>query len=724
MNRRIMTCALAKQAVPCLTANSQAGFSGNWWAVLLVSLFFILTHTARAQETQLKKIGYSVLPGNKVEIELDFNGTPPTPAGFPTYNPARLVFDFPGIGLDVAERFQRVGVGTVSAINAVEANGRTRVVVDLVRPVSYEVSAQQERLVLSLGSGGGTEQFIPPQEESVTHAAKVNFAPVEAASTAGPALQNVDFRRGEDGSGRILINLSQADIPIEIEQKGYEVLLNFKATNLPEKLNRKLDVTDFATAVSTVDTTQKGKDVQMVITSKGDYDYLGYQTDNIYTVEVKQKIPDPGEELDISKKKYTGERISLNFQKISTQAVLTLLAEMQNFNIVTTDEVRGDVALRLKNVPWDQAWDIILESKALGYREVGNVRTIDLKTNIAKREEDELQSKKKIQELEPLHTEFMQINYSKAATLRSLLKSQTGTDVQHSFLSARGSVSIDERTNTLLVQDTAERLAEVRRLIAALDKPVRQVLIESRVVIANDDFAKDLGVRFGQYTNAHLTNSPTWGITTGNITVDSAATTATQKYLVDLPAAPTNSLLGSPASFGLAIGKVGTYLLGLELSALQSEGRGEIVSSPRVITANQQEAIIKQGVEIAIDGVAGVGAVAAPTFKEAVLELKVTPQITPDDRIIMSLGIKKDNPQAGSAGTFERREVKTQVLVDNGETVVLGGVYEQTLSDKVSRVPFFGDLPVVGVLFRKHQEGNSKKELLIFVTPKILQESS
>jgi len=699
--------------------------------IYMICLIFLSTSAIATTEIQLKKIGYSVLPGNQVQIELQFNQLPPTPVGFPTHNPSRLVFDFPNVQLDVKERFQRVGVGVVSAINAVEANNRTRLVLDLLSNVQYEVNTIQDKLIISLlNSNAPVQQTVsqdnqPSPTPAVAQIPVEKNIPVETESFQGPALNNIDFRRGEDGSGKIVVSLSQSNIPIEMERKGKDVVVDFKTAYLPEKLDRKLDVTDFATPVISVDTTRKAKNTIMTISANGDFEFLGYQTDNSYTIEIKHKAPELEDQLDLTKKKYSGERLSLNFQKISVQAVLTLIAEMHNFNVVFTSALSGDMSLRLKNVPWDQAWDIILESNGLGYKEIGNVRMIDSKTSISDREKKELEAKKGIKELEPVRTEFIQINYSKAKDISALLRSKVSGDSHHSFLSKAGNVSVDERTNTLLIQDTSDKLAEIRRLVTALDKPVKQVLIESRIVVANEDFAKDLGIKFGQTTNAHFTTSTNgsrqdWGVITGNNSTNTNASTPSKdNFIVDLPAAPA---AGKAASFGLAIGQIGSYLLQLELSALQSDGRGEVVASPRVITANQQEALIKQGFEVATLGVAGVGATAAAAYKEVVLELKVTPQITPDDRVIMDLAVKKDN--LGSIqGTFAKREIKTKVLVNNGETVVLGGVYEQTKDNKMNRVPFFGDLPIVGALFRNRQETNVRSELLIFVTPKILKEN-
>ncbi len=687
----------------------------------------------------LQDMSFFALPGNNVQISLDFADPVAQPSSFVTDNPARIVLDFPGMELDLIEKTRNIGIGAVSGLNAVEAGGRTRVVVELVYSVPFEINTQENQLIISVGSKD------PPSEEAVPGEPMMAGEPGEGMDKtvmtfpdgqvtpvdtpvvpSAPQIQEIDFRRSENGAGRIIAVLNSPDTVIDMHEEGEDIVVTFKDVELPDRLDRRLDVTDFATPVTSVDTSQKGNHVRMVIQASGQYEHLAYQSANVYTVEVKQFAPQDPQEVSLAEKTYTGERLSLNFQDIDIHAVLNLLADFKGFNMIIPDTVKGSVSLRLKNVPWDQALDIILDSHALGLRQVGNVLMIDKKRNIEERKRQELAAKQEIQKLEPVRTEFIQINYSKASELSSLLK----TKDEHSFLSERGRVSVDGRTNTLIVQDTANRLEQVRRLVVALDQPVRQVLIESRVVIATDDFTRELGVKFGQSTNYRIGDDG-WGMITGgkrpgDTTYPSEYafnTGGQENFIVDLPANISDATGGG--AFGLAIGKVGSYLLQLELSALQQEGRGEIVSSPRVITANQKTATIKQGVEVAVPGVAGVGATAAPTFKEAVLELSVTPQITPDDRIIMDLNVKKDNERA-AAGTFafDKREVETQVLVDNGETVVLGGVYERTLTNAVNRIPFFGDLPVIGYLFRNTTNVDNKRELLIFVTPKILKEKT
>lgn len=708
-------------------------FPLNYLGLLFVLL---LTQQSWAVSTKLTGVNYSVLPGNIIELSLDFNTNIAVPQHFPINNPARIVLDFPAVQL-ATPKHHSVGVGVVEAVNLVEANQRTRVVLNLVRSVPYEVFSIDQRLIISVGTQA--EQIEAQSTASDFNQAGYNQSQTVTQNTSPtpfdpanrynyPRIENIDFRRSEEGGGRVIVSLSVDNAIVNMEQQNNSIQLYFRDVELPEALDRTLDVTDFATPVVSVDTRQSTnvRDVVMTIKTTGAFEHFSYQTDNQYFLEVNQQVQQPSDKLDISKKQYKGQKISFNFSSIQVGSVLSLLAELQDKNIVVPNSIKDTpISLRLKNVPIDQAWDIILHANNLGYEEIGNVRTIDLKENIDERRQKELESLNKLKELEPVLTEFVQINYSKAEDFKTLLKERASSDKEgHSFLSDRGSISVDPRTNTLLIQDTAERLADIRKVIQELDKPVRQVLIESRVVIASDSFAKDLGVTFGQTTNARFGNNRDWSITTSGNSTNTNASTPGDTFIVDLPASPTDTT-ALPAIFGLAVGKVGTYLLQLELSALQSEGRGQIISSPRIITANQSEATVSQGVEVAVPGTAAVNQAAAPTFKEALLALKVKPQITPDDRVLMDLSITKDNPTPGAAaGNFEKRELTTQVLVNNGETIVLGGVYEQSQTQSVKRVPFFGDLPIIGALFRNRQTSNSKQELLIFVTPKILQDSA
>ncbi|NNE63281.1 MAG: type IV pilus secretin PilQ family protein, partial [Gammaproteobacteria bacterium] len=536
---------------------------------------------------------------------------------------------------------------------------------------------------------------------------------------------NIDFKRGPNGEGRIILNLTSTSISTDVWRENNVVHVELVGAELPDELQRRMDVSDFATPISFIDTIQDGANIHMTVSSNGDFDHLAYQTDQIYTIEIAPVSKEEEEKRKKEKFGFTGERLSLNFQDIEVRSVLQLLADFTGLNLVVSDSVEGNLTLRLKNVPWDQAMDIILKTKGLAQRRAGNVILIAPTDEIAAREKLELESRKQVEELERLRTEFIKVNYAKAQEMADLLNQK-----DNSILSPRGSVSVDERTNTLLVKDTNSSLVSVRQLLTELDIPVRQVLIESRVVIANDDFSKELGVRFGVASRDSATS-------TGNTAITSGTLAGVNNGINNLSLADgfnnlnTNLPVQNPAgSFALALAKLplGT-LLEMELSAAQIEGRGEVVSSPRVITADAHTARIEQGVEIPFleldDGDATL------KFRKAVLSLEVTPQITPDDRVIMDLDVHKDsvgeNVSFGgnlSAPSIDTREVQSQLLVDNGQTVVLGGIYETVQSTQVTRVPFFSDIPIVGNLFKSSATVNDRSELLIFVTPKILQGAS
>ncbi|MCP4701455.1 MAG: type IV pilus secretin PilQ [Gammaproteobacteria bacterium] len=688
---------------------------------LLAGIAFAVPLTVPADGNKLKDVNFFALPGNDVEVVLNFSGSIPEPARFTTDNPSRIVLDFQGTQLDTQKKNWSVSWGALRGISAVEAGGRTRVVLNLLQPAPFTLVREENQVVISIGAlaeGAAAQagsQAVPPASPQ----------PVQQAAAAPdvfsePSVQNIDFRRGHNGEGLIRITLSEPGIAVDMREEGQNIVIDFKETNLPEELDRRLDVTDFATPVMMIDSSQKENDAHMEISATGRFEHLAYQTENVYTIEVKQLSPKEKEKkIKLEDKIYKGQPLSLNFQNIDIHAVLNLIADYRGVNIITTDRVRGNVTLRLKNVPWDQALDLILDAKALGIRKIGNVWSIDLQSALDAREQEQLAARKKIAELEPLRTEFIQVNYSKAASFVALLK----TTNEHSFLSKRGDVSVDERTNTLLVQDTSDKLEEIRKMITSLDRPVRQVLIAARVVIASDSFSRDLGVAFGQDTNYQMPGD-IGVISSGRIEGDMYTGKDGEEgkfypLIYDLSA---GSVGGVPAAgISMAIGRVSSYLLQLELSAMEAESRGEIISSPRVVTADRQAASIKQGIDIVLRTLAGANSAGAIVFKSANLQLDVTPQITPDDRIIMDLNVTKDDPR--SDGGFDTRSVKTQVLVDNGETVVLGGVYEKKDDKSVQRVPFFGDLPIVGKLFKKNFILTDKRELLIFVTPKILKET-
>lgn len=689
---------------------------------LATALVLLMSGPVRAQEAalQLQDVQVQTLPGNQVELELRLSGAAPQPLSFTIDNPARIALDLPNTAIALPERRREIGAGPLATLLAAESGGRTRVVLNLDTMVPYQTRVSGNSIFVTLGGSGAA-------------AATFAGAPVSApAADAGDAagvrrIDHVDFRRGENGAGRVIVRMSDAGIPVDVSKEAGRTVLLFTGTALPDEFMKRFDVKDFATPVETVDVTRAGADTRIIISSAGAFEELAYQSDQTFTVEIQPVAKAEAEKpaaLFSPEKEYTGERLTLNFQDIETRAVLQLLADVSGRNIVVADTVQGNVTLRLQSVPWDQALDILLATKGLDKRENGNVMIVAPASEIAAREKADLEARKEIGELEPLVSEFLQVNYAKAEDLAELIRGKA----QNSLLSSRGSVALDERTNTLLVQDVVERIADIRRLVATLDIPVRQVLIESRVVVVRDDFTRDLGVRWG-LTTTNENNDGLLAITGSSSGASSMITTpGTQpalndRYNVNMPVA-------NPAGRMAVALLDGDVLVDLELSALQAEGRGEVISSPRVITANQKEASIRQGVEIPYQEASSSGATTTQ-FKEAVLSLIVTPQITPDDRIIMDLKVTKDsvgetitNERGGQVPSIDTREVVTQVLVNNGQTVVLGGIYETEQGEDYRKVPLLGDIPLLGALFRSTHRVSDKSELLIFVTPKILKEGA
>jgi type IV pilus assembly protein PilQ len=682
----------------------------------LIGVVLLWAFLSDALANQLQDISFSALPGNRVEIVLTTSDPVGEPLSFTTDNPARIAIDLANTTSALAQKVTPVAIGMARSITAIEAGDRTRVVINLLEQVAHEIRAEGNRLIVSVGAGGGAGSM------SATSAPKASMASDRnVPARSGLGLENVDFRRGPDGEGRVEIELSSPSIVVDMRQQGDRVLLDFMDTSLPQQLARTLDVMDFATPVKTIETRPDGRNVRMSIATSGEFEHLAYQANNTYTVEFRSLTRQEKEARLKEQQVYEGDRLSLNFQDIEVRAVLQLLADFTGLNMVVSDTVSGRITLRLKNVPWDQAMDIILKTRGLSMRRNDNVVLVAPTEEIAAREKLELESQQQIEELAPLRSELVQVNYAKAADLAALLKS-----AENKLISERGSVSIDERTNTLLVQDTAAKLSEVRALVTSLDIPVRQVLIESRIVIAINDYARDLGVRLGGSGSGRIDGN--YGIINGGVGPPGAVNpdnnplldTAAGNLLVNLPATAATS------GVNMVIGKLGSYLLRLELTAMQQEGKGEIVSSPRVITSDQNKATIKQGVEVPYQEAASSGATTV-SFKEAVLQLEVTPHITPDDRVIMDLKVNKDSPDFTRAvlgvPPIDTRSVETAVLVDNGETVVLGGVFERTKSKRTERVPFFGDLPYLGFMFKQEAIDDQNSELLIFVTPKILKDT-
>jgi type IV pilus assembly protein PilQ len=680
-----------------------------------------------ADQPALQAIDVQPLSGQQLQLTMRLSGPAPQPMAFTIDNPARISFDLPGTTLALPSRRIDVHAAGVDTIVAAETKDRTRLVVNMDKLVPYDTRVDGNNVIVMLGGG------------SAAHAAVPASASATSVSAGGGAreLRAIDFRRSSDGAGRVIVKLSDPHIHINLHQVGNQIVVDFSDAAVPANLLRRYDASDYGTPVGSFDVTRAGAGSRISIAANGDFDQLAYQSDDQYVVEVspRRKAANAQEEKPV----YTGERLTLNFQDIETRAVLQLLADASGQNIVVSDSVNGNVTLRLQNVPWDQALDIVLRTKGLDKRKQDNVIIVAPQAELAAREKAELAAHKDVQELAPLRSEYLQVNYAKAKELEALLKTQT-----NSLLSPRGSVTVDERTNTLLLQDTADRLGDIRRLVATLDIPVRQVLIEARIVIVNNDFQRALGATFG-FTNVQKNGTSGIVTTTGNaagtdqiigsaianntagspgapfpVTIPTGSTAA-NRYNVNLP-------VSNPAGT-FALGILGSnFLVDLELSAAQAETQADIISSPRVITANQKEATIEQGVEIPYQQSASSGATTIQ-FKKAVLSLKVTPQITPDNRIIMDLDVRDDsvgNVVVASGGvnvpSINTRQIATQVLVNDGQTVVLGGILQTTQREDDTKVPYLGDIPVLGHLFKNTRHQDDKDELMIFITPKIVRE--
>lgn len=671
------------------------------------------------------------------------------PGSFTIHEPARLAVDLPGATLDVKQRYRKFDLGVLRAYAAVVADDRVRVVFDLNRLVPYSVTVQGSDVLVHLG-----EVTLPAAPGPVP----VAGVPARTAHT----IDHIDFRRGEDGAGRVIVTLDDPGVQVDVKQEGSSIVARFRDTTVPDALLKRLDVLDFATPVKYIDTRREGRDTSVIVTpvADGNFQQISFQADNEFSLVLEPLTQQQQQAREHEHPRYTGQKISLDFQKVDIRALLQIIADVAQVNMVVSDAVKGEIAIRLDDVPWDQALAIILQSKGLGERQQGNVIFVAPLEEMAARRKMELESQQQVTQLAPLRSELLQVNYAKAEDIAKLLKSDN-----NSILGARGRVTVDSRTNTLLILDTSDKLTDIRALIQRLDVPVRQVQIESRIVIANNNFDRQVGAQFGitalskmgsnglvttsgttvgtnqviqNYINngqtlpiqpPGLTNSVTGGGTGGTGGTGGSTTNQTfsninnPRFNINLPVTATN-----PASIGLAI--LGSkFLVDMELQALQAEGVGEVISNPRVITANGKEATIEQGQEIPYQESTSSGATSIQ-FKKAVLGLTVTPQITPDGRIIMDLSVRSDavgqNVPTGNGGfapAIDTRRVTTQVLVNDGQTVVLGGIYQDTKQTSVSKVPLLGDIPILGVLFRFTEHQNNRAELLVFITPKILNQA-
>jgi type IV pilus assembly protein PilQ len=685
-----------------------------------------LAHAQAAPQNAIDAFNVASQGGNVIVRITTKQPLTAAPASFTVNQPARIAFDFPSTANALGRNTQEINEGELRSMTMVQVGDRTRMVLNLRNMTTYESKVEGNVLSVVLtpvpaaaGRPGGRPERFAEGTADVKH-----------------AIRDIDFRRGRAGEGRIVVDLGDTTTGIDIRQQGQQLIVDFLKTQLPDTMRKRLDVQDFATPVSTISTFTQGDNVRMVIEPKGLWEHNAYQTDTQFVVEVKPVQYDPNKLVQGTRGGYRGEKLSLNFQNVDVRSVLNVIADFTDLNIITSDTVGGNLTLRLKDVPWDQALDIIMQTRGLDMRKNGNVIWIAPRDELATKEKLELEAAQQISELEPLRNETFQLNYTKAADLMVLLRGGgpgAGAGAT-SILSKRGSAVADARTNTLFVQDIPSRLEAVRQMISTTDIPVRQVLIEARIVEANDKFSRTLGVRLGYGNiagNKAFGGRPLFNVggsvnsitQPAGIPTDPVNLLVPQANMINLPASPLET--GAQAGqFSLVLfNSAATKFLNLEITALESDGKGKLISSPRVVTANQVEALIEQGTEIPYQQATSSGATSV-TFRKAVLALRVKPQITPDGNVIMDVDVNKDavGIQTINGPAIDTKHVRTSVLVENGGTVVIGGIYTQDESNTVNKIPFFGDLPAVGPLFRNNLRIDNKTELLVFLTPRIIDE--
>jgi type IV pilus assembly protein PilQ len=704
----------------------------------MLGRFFALVLTcmpvAAIAAVTMNEIEFSSLPGDKTEIRMRFDGNPPTPSGYTIEQPARIALDLTGVSSGLASKYHQLGGGNARSVTVIDAGDRTRVIVSLTELTPYSTQIDGNTLIMLVGmaQNGG---YIEAESSGMPLSELNTSEPVQRGS--GSRVNSIDFRRGEAGEGRIIVDLSDPGIGVDVTSEGGKIRVEFSGTQIPENLQRRLDVTDFATPVLIVDALPESNNTVLMIEPTGDYDYLAYQADNIFTLEVKAlTAAEMDSNLDQSFR-YRGEKLSLNFQDIEIRAVLQLIADFTDLNLVASDTVAGKITLRLKNVPWDQALDIIMKTKGLGKRQLGNVLMVAPAAEISAREQLELESREQISELAPMRTEFIEIKYANAAEIFALFQTSAeggpggpGGPNGGGVVSPRGSVIVDERTNSIILTDTSDKISEFRSVLDKLDVPVRQVMIEARIVEVSSSFSKSLGVRWG---TGGYGSSGTSAIQAGSSLESLEAIRESSVIGADLALTSADSLvvdLAGPGTNSLAFGILsGSFLLDLELSAAESTGDSEVMARPKVITADKQAATITQGQQIPYleraGGDTGAAGGATVAFVPAELSLTVTPQITPDDQIILDLNVIQNTAGAappGVAPPINTASLITKVLVGNGETIVLGGVFSLNDTGSINKTPFLGDLPLVGKLFRSTSETTTKSELLIFITPVLLED--
>ena len=684
------------------------------FATFGVSLWIALL-SPMVQAANLKALDVAALPGDRVELKLSFDGAPPAPHGYTTEQPARIALDLPGVVSQLTSKTRDLGGGNARSATVVEAKDRTRLIINLTQLTPYTARVEGNNLFVVVGRGTSNAASAPATAPKPPRVATATPAPAKVYAPVSKAIRGVDFQRGTQGEGNVVIDLSDPSIAPDIQERDGRIVVGFARTQLPEPLRVRLDVKDFATPVQFVNASATGDRATISIEPSGAFDYSTYQTDNKLTVSVRPMTVDDLQKRNAERFAYTGEKLSLNFQDIDVRSVLQLIADFTNLNLVASDTVQGGITLRLQNVPWDQALDLVLKTKGLDKRKIGNVLLVAPADEIAARERQELESQKQIAELAPLRRELLQVNYAKAADIAKLFQSVTSAEAK---VDERGSITVDERTNNIIAYQTQDRLDELRRIVAQLDIPVRQVMIEARIVEANVDYDKSLGVRWG----GSVQNKGNWntsGVSNGanaSSTIGTPGSTSTNSPFVDMGTAANTS--------GLGIAFItDNVLLDLELTAMEKTGNGEIVSQPKVVTSDKETAKILKGTEIPYQEASSSGATSV-SFKEASLSLEVTPQITPDNRIIMEVKVTKDEPdylnKVQDVPPIKKNEVNAKVLVNDGETIVIGGVFSNTQSKVVDKVPFLGDVPYLGRLFRRDVVSEKKSELLVFLTPRIM----
>ena len=737
----------------CLGEYLPKGIRHSIWVLLLLTRFSL----ANADPLELLSLDFTTLPGDSLQIQLSLSGPAFSPRVFHTDNPARIALDLPGVSNKLGKKLFPVGSAGVQSLQAIAVADRTRVVVNLLKSVPFNTRVEGNNIFVTLQKGK-TWSTTEPTRQILT-AARPPVRPGTDAYPLGQSILNLDFRRGEKGEGRILVTLANPTMIADTREEGRKVVAYFPSARLPSNLARRLDVMDFATPVQYIDATEDSNGAKLTITpSTVDFEYSSYQSENLLTIEFRPLTTVEKEEAKKKTFAYGGQKLSLNFQDIPVRSVLQILADFtkeqfppNGLNLVASDTVGGNVTLRLNDVPWDQALALVLKSKNLGKRQEGNIIQILPLDELNKQIKEELEQQKVVEELEPLKTEIIQVNYTNAEDIKKVLvgtmartnvvtgqqgamatptvASTTSLDVSQSILSTRGNVTVDARTNQIIVKDTTKNLERIRDLVKQLDIPIRQVLIEARVVIAGNNFARELGSRFAVNNNipGHtltITDSTGKSVDATTMSIAPNGFFTTGNALADLGAA--GAIAGTPATLGVTVLKIGDYLLNLELSAAQAEGRTEIISNPRLMTADQTKAVIKQGNQIPVSSGSTATTVASVSYKDVVLELDVTPHITPNDNIRMELMIKKDNPNGvviNGNPEIDTREINTTVQVTNGDTVVLGGVYNNDKITSTNKVPFFGDLPGIGFMFRYNAIQDNKNELLIFITPKVIKQN-